>query len=190
MIQLHPDCLIFHTASGDTFPCSAETVTIELIGDSANKIDPEIVRQAASAVTYYFRHDLGRDHVTLEEFTQALTRTLRSLGYDVIPTDESKEIGSKSVSPSFTADLGLLACWFNQGFELDFFQRLRTELRSRLIGAPDVLLFQGLRRCVKHLTGRKRWCPHCEKMSDQIVDYMRDCLSRERSEKTCGLVIL
>ena len=63
MIQLHPDCLIFETSSGESIPCSAEVVTIELVGDS--KLDPEIVREAASAVVYYFRHELGRDNVSV-----------------------------------------------------------------------------------------------------------------------------
>ncbi|MSU03867.1 MAG: hypothetical protein EXS23_01340 [Pedosphaera sp.] len=187
MIQLHPDCLIFHTSSGDCFPCSAETVTIEIIGDSANKLDPDVLRQAASAVTYYFRHDLGREHVTLDEFTQALSRTLRQLGYDVL----TPEATSKSAaSPASSADLAMLAFCSPSGFELDFFPRLRTELRSRLAGSSEILLFQGLRRCVKQLTGRQRWCPCCEQKSDQIVRFLRDCLAFEEHEKNCGLVIL
>ena len=54
MIQLHPDCLIFETSTGESIPCSAEVVTIELVGDS--KLDPQIVREAAAAVVYYFRN--------------------------------------------------------------------------------------------------------------------------------------
>ncbi len=186
MIQLHPDCLIFHTSSGDYFPCSAETVTIELIGDSAKELDPDVVRQAASAVTYYFRNDLGRDHVTLEEFTNALSCTLRQLGYDVL-TDSAPEGPTPQAS---SADLAMLAYCSPTGFELDFFARLRTELKTRLAGSSELLLFQGLRGCVKQLTGRQRWCPCCERKSDQIVHYLRDCLSFEQKEKSCGLVIL
>ena len=41
MIQLHPDCLIFRTSQGELIPCSAESVTIEMIGDASSVIDPE-----------------------------------------------------------------------------------------------------------------------------------------------------
>src|SRR5436190_22294220 len=81
MIQLHPDCLIFETSSGESIPCSAEVVTIELVGDS--KLDPQIVREAAAAVVYYFRNELGRDNVSVEEFSRALQKVLCRLGYDV-----------------------------------------------------------------------------------------------------------
>src|SRR3569833_1988255 len=71
MIQLRPDCLIFQTSQGELIPCSAETVTIELIGDASSVLDPEIVREAASAVVHYFKHDLGRETVSVAEFSDA-----------------------------------------------------------------------------------------------------------------------
>jgi len=49
MIQLHPDCLIFRTSQGELIPCSAESVTIEMIGDASSLIDPETVREAPPA---------------------------------------------------------------------------------------------------------------------------------------------
>src|SRR5436853_5822899 len=81
MIQLHPDCLIFHTSAGESIPCSAEVVTIELVGDS--NLDPQVVREAAAAVVYYFKNELGRENVSVEEFSRALQRVLCKLGYDV-----------------------------------------------------------------------------------------------------------
>src|ERR1041384_8183207 len=93
MIQLHPDCLIFETSSGESIPCSAEVVTIELVGDS--KLDPQTVREAAAAVVYYFRNELGRDNVSGEEFSRSLQRVLNTLGYEVTaPDGEIKPIGA------------------------------------------------------------------------------------------------
>ena len=34
MIQLHTDCLVFETSDGDSIPCSAQDVTVELLGDA------------------------------------------------------------------------------------------------------------------------------------------------------------
>src|SRR5678815_3620123 len=86
MIQLHPDCLIFRTSQGELIPCSAESVTIEMIGDASSLIDPETVREAAAAVVHYFKYDLHRDTVSVAEFSDALQRALRCFGFDVTTT--------------------------------------------------------------------------------------------------------
>jgi hypothetical protein len=80
MIQLHPDCLIFRTSQGELIPCSAESVTIEMIGDASSLIDPETVREAAAAVVHYFKYDLHRDTVSVAEFSDALQRRCAVLG--------------------------------------------------------------------------------------------------------------
>src|SRR5271154_6515612 len=48
MIQLKPDCLIFQTSDGDQIPCSAEWVTLELMGEGASWIDPAIIHNASA----------------------------------------------------------------------------------------------------------------------------------------------
>ena len=189
MIQLHPDCLIFETSSGESIPCSAEVVTIELVGDS--KLDPEVVREAAAAVVYYFRKELGRDNVSVEEFSHALQTILSRLGYNVTSPD-ADGFGSDSVDPVgrlAVANLPELATSSGKGFELFFFQRLRSELKNHLQAAPQVVRFQGLRSCVKQLAGRQRWCPRCQTLNDQIVEYLRECFTSEQAQD-CNLVVM
>jgi hypothetical protein len=185
MIQLHPDCLIFQTSDGQNIPCSAEVVTIELVGDS--NLDPEMVREAAAAVVYYFKNELGREQVSVEEFSSALQRVLTKFGYEV--TDTSASADPNSPDGAAVLNLPELATASGKGFELMFFQRLRTELRTHLRTAPELVRFQGLRSCVKQLTGRQRWCPRCENMSDQIVDYLRECFTAEHPSD-CNLVVI
>jgi hypothetical protein len=182
MIQLHPDCLIFQTSSGENIPCSAEVVTIELVGEA--NLDPEVVREAAAAVVCYFRNELGREHVSVEEFSRALQKVLRKLGYQVSGNDDSKPEPSMAIS-----NLPELASSSGKGFELFFYQRLRYELRNQLQLDPQIVRFQGLRTCVKQLSGRQRWCPFCQRMSDQIVEYLRECFSAERG-RDCNLVVV
>ena len=83
MIQLKSDCLIFHTTDGEQVPCSAEWVTLELMGEGADLIDPEIVRHASAAVLHYFKHELQRPFVSVGEFALALEKVLRSFGLSV-----------------------------------------------------------------------------------------------------------
>ena len=119
MIQLHPDCLIFRTSQGELIPCSAESVTIEMIGDASSLIDPDTVREAAAAVVHYFKYDLHRETVSIAEFSEALQRALRCFGFDV--TTSTFENGA----PNGT-DLRELARAADD-YELVFFQRLREE---------------------------------------------------------------
>jgi hypothetical protein len=189
MIQLHPDCLIFQTSSGENIPCSAEVVTVELVGEAT--LDPEIVREAASAVVYYFKVELGRDNVSIEEFSRALERVLIKLGYEVTAGEDvhsSSGFGEAEL-PQVTLNLPELASACGKGFELIFFQRLRTELREQLRTHPRSLRFQGLRTCVKQLTGARRWTERCQKLNDQIVDYLRECYAVE-GPADCNLVVV
>jgi hypothetical protein len=51
------------------------------------------------------------------------------------------------------------------------------------------LRFRGLRGCVKQLAGARRWSARCEKMQDQIVEYLRRCLTAEPEQSNCALVV-
>jgi hypothetical protein len=173
MIQLHPDYLIFQTSQGELIPCSAESVTIELIGEASALLDSETVRQAAAAVVHYFKHDLNQETVSVGEFSSALERVLNSFGYEVSATASEQSETCMTV-----ADLEEIAR-ASDDFELSFFKNLRDEFQRQAQAAPEVLSFRGLRPSVKSLVGAKRWCRKCETLSDQIVGFLRECLSFE-----------
>ena len=183
MIQLHTDYLVFETTNG-CIPCSAEQVVIELVGESVAQLDPEIVRNAAAGVLHYFKVELGREQVTVAEFSVALVRVLRGLGLAVIGPDSALE-----VPPVAQADLRELACASGKGFELAFFNRLRTEMQGQLRRGPRVLRFVGLRPCVKQLAGARRWSGRCQALNDQIVEYLRCCLCEVKEAEGCSLVV-
>jgi len=178
MIALGSDCLVFRMKSGESVPLSAGMVSVELLGDTATLFDSEFVSHAADAVFYYFKHDLGRQSVTVGEFTLALEKVLR--GFKLAEENE-KRVG--------LADLGRLAVESGEGCELFFFPRLRDELRAQLRESRRVLQFRGLRRCVKRLAGAQRWSPRCQSLNDRIVDYLRNCLSAEAVKTQCMLVV-
>lgn len=181
MIQLHPDYLIFETSTGDHIPCSAETVTIELIGEAAKQLDPALVKEAAAAVVHFFKHEKGRESVSVAEFSDALEKVLCEFGYSV-------STGSCTTSNVVETDLETLAAQDEDGFELGFFLKLREEFKVQSRKSPDILAFKGLKMCVKKLAGTKRWCSKCEKLSDQIVEFLRECLAVEQGS-TKSLVV-
>lgn len=171
---------------GEAIPCSAQQMTVELLGEAAHLVDEEVVKNAAEAVLHYFKDELGRTSVTTAEFSQALERVLRGLGFEV-----QSQASVNNASPRVAEyDLRHLASESGKGFELIFFSRLRHELRLKLGESPHIVRFSGLRGCVKQLVGAKRWGTRCQRLNDQIVEYLRTCLSAEFGGRTCALVVL
>jgi len=187
MIALQSDCLLFRLADGESIPFSSEMISVELMGDASDQFDPELVRHAAASVFHYFKSELGRETVSVGEFAQALEKVLREIGFRI----RSAESAPAETEPSCpeAADLRMLAHESGQSLELFFFPRLRREIRSRLRQPPHVVRFRGLRGCVKQLTGARRWSARCEKLQEQIVDYLRQCLTAEASQTECSLVV-
>ncbi|MGH7942221.1 MAG: hypothetical protein ACREE6_08750 [Limisphaerales bacterium] len=181
MIALHSNCLVFRLANGESIPCSAEMICFEIIGGADLQIDPEMLRHAAASVFHYFKHDLERDTVTVGEFAGALERVLRNLGLTLYPAARE---GEREVIES---DLNLLARELDVSLELYFFPRLRDELRFQIRQSPRLLRFRGLRGCVKRLTHARRWSARCDALQEQIVEYLRQCLTAESC--ACPLVV-
>jgi len=181
MIALHSDCLMFQLANGESVPCSAEMICVEVHGNSAGLLDQEMLRHAAASVFYYFKVELARETVTVGEFAGALEKVLRGFGLTI------RAGMADAPLETIEMDLRLIARELSGNFELLFFPRLRNELRSQLQRSPRVLRFRGLRGCVKQLAGAQRWSGRCEKVQEQIVEYLRGCLSAEENE--CALVV-
>lgn len=183
MIQLRSDCLEFEMTSGETIPCSAEELTVELIGQAVEALDPDVVQHAAAAVLHYFKEELGRTHVTADEFASALETVLKGMGFSVEAGDS---LDLKNVE---RADLTRLAFESGKGYELVFFNRLRTEIQRKLNNEPEVMHVTGIRTCVKQLTGSKRWCTKCQKLHDQIVEFLRSTWVSLGHSADCALFV-
>ncbi len=184
MILLRRDCLVFETSNGESIPCSATEISVELMGAAADSLDKEIIEHAAMGVLHFFKEQLGRSSVSVAEFSVALEQALNSLGLNIKPKP------AQTVLPRVTeSDLSRLAYQSGQGYELLFFGSLREELRRNLELSPSLLRFRCLRLCVKRLIGAKRWSRRCQTLNDQIVTYLRTCLRADPRGMNCALVI-
>jgi hypothetical protein len=184
MIALATDCLLFELGTGERIPYSAEMVSVELEGGSAEGFDPEFVQHATKAVFHYFKHEQGRQSVTLGEFAEALDKVLHGFA---VAARVSGPSGSEPRVLEY--DLCRLALESGQGRELFFFPRLRAELQRQLQQAPSVVRFRGLRCCVKQLTGARRWTRRCESLEGEIIAYLRHCLSAETGPVEMSLLV-
>jgi hypothetical protein len=183
MITLASDCLLFQTPSGESVPYSADMIAIEIGGDNPLHFDEEFVDQATKAVFHYFKHDQARTTVTMGEFADALEKVLHGL------TPASGTGAETDASRLVETDLRRLAIASGQGCELFFFPLLRDELRQQLQKSPRLVRFHGLRGCVKQLAGANRWSLRCRNLHQQIVGYLRECLSAER-RGPCEIALL
>ena len=185
MILLRRDCLVFRTPDGEGVVCSATEVAATLLGEATAHLGETFLTNAVEAVLHFFKVDLQRTSVSVEEFAAALVKVLRGFGLDAY---QDKAASSKPLRIA-EADLHFLAGEPAEGLELLFFSRLRTELRSKIQQSPQVIRFRGLRSCVKQLTGARRWSPRCQTLNDQIVDYLRTCLGNENNGLDCALLV-
>ncbi len=184
MILLRPDCLVFRRADGANVPCSVRQAISEILGDSIEEMGESFIQNVSEAVLTYFKQELGWTSVSMGEFSLALTRVLRSFGYDCLPKQ------FQDTTPRvLDLDLGHLASESGNACELFFFPRLRQELLGKLDQLPRVVRFRGLRACVKRLAGVKRWSSRCQDLNDRIVDYLRNCMTTEAASG-CSLIIL
>jgi hypothetical protein len=178
MILLADSHLIFKLPNGENVLVSADTICVDLAGDSSSGFDTEFIRAAAAAVFHYFKADLNREIVSLGEFSAALEKTLRGFALEAMPAEAGP------TDPE--ADLRLLAADAGRT-ELLFYSRLRAEVRSQLRDSPGRLRFRGLRGCVKQLAGARRWSPRCRRLQEQIMEYLHRCTRAETGE--CVLVV-
>jgi hypothetical protein len=184
MISLRSDCLIFQLTNGECIPCSPDMISVEIVGEVHQLLDSEMLRHAAASVFHYFKNELERECITISEFSSALEKVLDHLGYTIHAGEPGRRPGEIN-----EADLLRLVHEAGDNRELSFFPRLRDELRIQLRQSPRVVRFHGLRGCVKQLAGVRRWSPRCEHLQDQIVEFLRGCLTAETEQNKCALVV-
>ena len=184
MIWLGSEYLMFQMPSGESVAFSSDAIAIEIVDEAEGEIDANVVKQAANAVYHYFKHELGRQTVTVGEFSQAMEKALDGFEISIVSTQKHR-----APSGVVESNLCTIALESGRGFELTFFPRLREELRQQLRTSPNVVRFTGLRACVKELTGARRWSRRCTVLEDQIVGYVRGCLNTDAANSGCMLVV-
>lgn len=184
MIWLGSEYLMFQMPSGESVAFSSDAIAVEIVDETEGELDANMVRQAANAVYHYFKHELGRQTVTVGEFARAMEKALDGFEISIVSTKHAR-----ANQPVAQADLCQIAQDSGRTFELTFFPRLRDELRTQLLSAPRVVRFTGLRACVKTLTGAKRWSTRCTAMEEQIIGYVRQCLNADAAQAGCMLVV-
>jgi len=185
MIALSSDYLLFELATGENVPFSAEMISVELVDAKDGGFDEQFVQEAAKGVFHYFKHEMGCETITVGEFAAALEKVLRGLS----PKFPRRAQWGRTGAHVTESDLGRLAAESGAGCELFFFPLLREEMRRQLQQTPRLLRFRGLRECVMKLTGARRWSQPCSALADQIVGYLRQCLTADVKRDELAMLV-
>ncbi len=185
MIALHSDCLLFQLHNGESVPCSADMICVEIVGESRR---PARTRNAPARrrqrVSLFQNRTRPRSRDRRRIFPRARKGPAPSGLHAFTPNDPGGLAGEVS-----NTDLARLLSETGDSLELFFFPRLRDELRVQLRQSPRVVRFRGLRGCVKKLAGARRWSSRCERLEDQIISFLRECLNAETAPPGCALVV-
>jgi hypothetical protein len=184
MILLADNFLFFKLPSGESVPFSPEMISVELADGLGKPFEQDFVEHAAASVFHYFKNELGRKTVSVAEFASAFESVLNGLGLKL-------NAGRIAAVPDDAAnkDLQLLAFHAGDACELAFFPRLRTAAQAQFQLTPRLIRFHGLRGCVKRLLGAERWSPRCDRLRDQIVEFLRRTLRQETAGDSCALLV-
>jgi hypothetical protein len=184
MIQMGHDILLFATSAGSMIPCSVESIAIELQSRGESPVDTDTLQSVVAAVVHYFKRDLKREAITLEEFLDTLQTVFRGIGFEVKYSAPPAKVSLKA-----EYDLDELIDPRSELIELALYPVLREGLRSRLRRNPEVLYVRGLRKLVRHVAGTRRWSAGCQRLSDRLIRYMRQCLAAEAGASSCPMVV-
>jgi len=184
MIQVQPDCFWIQTDKGDLIPCTPDSIAVEVLSNESILLDAEVVKQAVHAILYYFQHDLGRNSITVSEFTQSLEEALKSVEglAQMAECDAAKKVMEQ-------LDIASLVHASNCGFELMFFNQLRQVMTEKLASKPHVVQCIRLREGIKTILGQNHWNRKCQQLSDQVVDFLRSLLKNHPAHPACALII-
>jgi len=154
-------------------------IVVELAGKSGPLPDRELITQAISAVVHYIKTDLKIDTIPAEDFSTMLEAVLEGFGFNVktkVKNGSSKstpELQTREQKENTIVNLQQVAEEVGCGYELFFFDRLRQTVLQSMVKRPRVLYLYGLRDCVKHLVGTRKWTPRCQSLCEEIIHFTR-----------------
>ncbi len=134
---------------------------------AADHPDFPFVEEIRGGIIEYLESKCPLKLLALEELFDRVRRMLRQIGCERIA--EKLE----PVAPPVTVSLVHAAMTAGNGFEMGFFETLRSELEElRKLGAEEIH-FTGLRESVCILRGTETWNRKCDPLLEEIEYFLR-----------------
>lgn len=130
------------------------------------------------SVTSYLQQDFDENIVTICRLEKAVQSVLQVIGYSDVA------VHFRTMPPPVRISLEDLAREAGHGYELVFFELLRTRLRDVLESPTVQVELCDLHRCVKRLRSAKNWRRDCSGLLGEIVTFVRGELdTSERADE-------
>lgn len=135
------------------------------------------------SVTNYLEQDFDENVVSTSRLEKAVQSVLQVIGY-------SDVAGHFHASPPpVRISLAEIARDAGHGYELAFFDLLRSRLRDAMEARPERLEICDAYSCVKLLRSAKNWRRDCSGLLDEIVVFVRDEVGSRRAAKPLELQV-
>jgi hypothetical protein len=172
MIALHENIPLVRWHNKRSIPISESWLaeSIELSARTAGYPQWQWSGDVARAILNYLRTEFSGCQITTGQLRQLIQKSLNGIGCEEIA-------GHVEISaPRVNIHLAELAR--RSGYEMLFFNLLRGKLDDACSTVVRGVRLEGIRPCVKHLTGLESWRSSCQRLSDEIVDFARAHTSR------------
>ena len=147
---------------------------------AANHEDFPLIDEIRTGVELYLENKCPLRLLHLEDLFDRMRKMLRMMGCERIA--EKLE----PLAPPVTVSLIRTAEKAGNGFELSFFETIRTELATLHRAGAERVLFTGLRESTMILCGKTKWDKHCERLYSEIEAFIRAC---DRDTQEVGMKV-
>ncbi len=158
-------------------------LALERAALAAEHEDFPFVADIRSGIVQYLETKCPLKLLHLEDLFDRMRRMLIKIGCERIA--EKLE----PLAPPVTVSLVRAAMEARNGFELAFFETLRTELGELRAAGAEEIRFTGLRESAMILRGAAKWNKHCEALLGEIRAFLtawdRDQPKTDRQVKLC-----
>ncbi len=125
------------------------------------------------SIAFYLRLRNDEPVVPFDQLSQTVRYVLKVVGYkEIVPY-------FSPTPPPISFSLLEVAEAAGAGYELAFFDGLEKRIHALVRTGTDSLQLFGLQACVKHLCGARMWTRACERLSEEVVCFIREKLAAD-----------
>ena len=126
-----------------------------------------LAEHVASSVICYLGTTYQNNVITKNHLCDIVLSLLKAIGYAEVA------LHFQTLDLPFELSLIDLAREAGAGYELAFFRLLEERVQPALSNQASNLDIYGLRQCVRHLQGAKKWSRSCSELRNEIVEFLR-----------------
>ena len=133
---------------------------------AANHEDFPLVKEIRNGVELYLENNCPLNLLQLEDLFEKVRKMLAKIGCEQIAEK------LKPLAPPITISLVKTAKEAGCGFELGFFETMRSEIAELREAGAEEIHFTGLKASAQILKGQEEWDKNCDTMLDEIKTFL------------------